>query len=135
MAGQVYVLGANGLLAGTIDFGSDTIKARLFLTSATPNVDSTSMTGLGVTGNDVVLTSKTGPTLDYANDRNVYSCATITFPSQVAGGEVDTIVVFKYVTNDADSIPLAYLPITAVTPNGGDLVITIPSDGLFYLQS
>ena len=130
----IYNKGANGLLDGTIVFSSATIKARLFLTSATGDKDSTFMTALGVTGNDVVLTSKTGPTIDNATDRNIYSCANITFPTQVAGGEVDSIIIFKFVSVDGDSIPIALVPITAVTPNGGDIVVTIPAGGLFYLQ-
>lgn len=135
MAGFVFNAGANGLLAGTIVHASDTIKARLVLTSDSLDKDSTTMTGLGVTGNDVTLASKTGPTIDNTNDRNVYSCGNITFPSQPAGAEVDKIIIFKFVSNDAGSTPIATMDITAVTPNNGDILVTIPSTGSFYLQN
>lgn len=131
--GFVYNEGAEGLQDGTIVWGSDTIKVRPFLTSATGDKDSTVMTGLGVTGNDVTLASKTR-TKDTANDRIVYDAADFTWPTQASGAEVDSYIVFKFVTNDADSIPIALIDMTPVTPNGGDIAITISADGLFRTQ-
>lgn len=131
--GFVYNEGAESLLDGTINWGSDTIKARLFLTSATGDKDSTVMTGLGVTGNDQTLASKTR-TKDTTNDRIVYDAADLTFAAQASGAEVDSMLLFKFVTNDADSVPIALIDITPVTPNGGDIVITVSADGLFRTQ-
>lgn len=133
MAGFVFNRGARDLQNNTIVWASDTIKARLFLTSGTPDKDTTTMTGIGVTGNDVTLASKTF-TEDTANDRIVYDAADFTFTAQAAGSEVSRVVIFKFVTNDAGSTPIAILDITPVTPNGGDITITISANGLFYTQ-
>lgn len=133
MAGFVFNEGAESLLDGTINWSIDTIRARLVLTSETLDKDSTAMTGIGVTGNDVTLASKTR-TKDTTNDRIVYDCADFTFPSQTAGAECDQVVIFKFVTNDAGSTPIAVMDITPVTPNGGDVNVTVSANGLFYTQ-
>ena len=65
------------------------------------------MTGLGLSATDTTLASKTGPTEDTANDRVDYTCGNISFVAVAAGAEVDKIVVFKFVTNDAGSTPIA----------------------------
>ena len=133
---HVFNRGALGLTNATINWTSDTIKARLSLTSeASINKDATSMTGLGLSATDVTLGSKSGPTEDTANDRIDYTCGTISFVAVAAGAEVDKIVVFKFVTNDAGSTPIALVNMSpARTPNGGDINLTISADGLFYLQ-
>jgi hypothetical protein len=127
--------GAESLLDGSINWGSHTIKARLSLTSETPGRDVTAMTSLGLSATDVTLGSKTGPSKNTTTDRVVYSCGNITFSSVAAGPEVDKIIVFRFVTNDADSIPIAVVDISpARTPNGEDINLAISGDGLFYTQ-
>lgn len=134
MAGYVFNRGALGLANRSIDWVNDTIKVRPVLTADTPSKDATSMTGLGVTGNDVTVGSKT-ITEDQANDRVVFDFADPTFPSQPAGGEINKVIVFKFSANDAGSIPIAVCEASAAkTPNGGDLAITLSADGAFYLQ-
>lgn len=132
--GAMFNQGAYQLLNGSINWASDTIKARLSLTSETPDVDADVMTGIGLPATDQTLGSKTGPTLDDANNRVNYDCGDITFTSVAAGAEVNKIIVFKFVTNDAASIPIAIVSITAVTPNGGNIGVTIATAGLFYTQ-
>jgi len=41
-------------------------------------------------------------------------------------------VIFKFVTNDAGSTPIAVLDITEKTPSGADVVVTLPSGAAFY---
>ncbi len=134
MAGFVFNEGAESLLDGSIDWAADTIKVRLVETTDTLNRDDDVMTGLGITTDDITLGSKTGPTKDDATDRVVYSAANPTFTTVPLGAEVDRMIIFKFVTNDADSIPIAVCDITPTTPNGGNIAITIGSPGLFYTQ-
>lgn len=135
MAGYLFNRGALQLLDGTIDFdGADVIKARLSLTSETPNKDADVMTGLGLSATDLTLGSKAGPTLDDTNDRVTFTCGNPTFTAVTAGAEVNKMVVFKFITNDAASIPIAVVEITPITPNGGDIIVTISGSGLFYTQ-
>jgi hypothetical protein len=123
MAGFLFNAGAQGLLAGTINWGSDTIRARLVESSESIDEDATAMTGIGVTGNDQTLGSKAGPTKDDANDRCTLGAGNPTFASQPLGDPVNRVVIFKFSTNDAGSTPIAYVEITEVTPNGGDISV------------
>ena len=107
---HIFNRGALGLTNGTINWTSDTIKARLSQTSESSiNKDATAMTGLGLTATDVTLAGKSGPTEDTANDRIDYTCSTISFVAVTAGPECDKILVFKFVTNDAGSTPIALI--------------------------
>ena len=118
MAAAMYKAGEAGLL-GSIDLTSDTIKARLVTASYTPNATTdTTMTPVGTgTGTDQTLASKT-VTL------GVFDAADITYTAVGAGSAVTAVVIYKFVTNDAGSTPIAYLPLSSsLTPNGGDIVV------------
>lgn len=134
MAGFVFNRGALGLLDGSIDWSADTIKARLVLTSETLSKDSTSMTGIGDTLTDVTLTNKTGPAEDTVNDRTGYDADDPTFSAVASTDPMDQIVIFKFVTNDADSIPITAIDIVEKTPSGADVVVTLASGAAFYTQ-
>jgi hypothetical protein len=134
MAGFIFNEGAHKLLDGSIDWAADTIKVRPILTSASPDIDADVVTGIGITGGDITLGSKTGPTKVDGTNRVSYDAADPTFIAQPLGAEIDSILVFKFVTNDADSIPIAVVDITPVTPNGGNIAITFDAVGIFYTQ-
>lgn len=71
MAYFVYNEGAESLLDGSINWTSDTIKARLIASSATPNKDDTTLaSGYTAIGTDYTLANKTR-TKDDTNDRIV----------------------------------------------------------------
>lgn len=132
----VFNRGALGLLDGSIDWESDTIKARLSRTSESSiSKDATAMTGIGDDAvGDQTLASKAGPTENQSTDRVGYTAGAITFTG-VTGTEVDKVVVFKFVTNDAGSTPIAVFNISpAITPNGGSIQVTPAAAGMFYLQ-
>ena len=133
----VFNRGARDLQNNTIVWGSDTIKARLSRTSETLNKDTTVMTGLGFSGppTDITLASKTF-TEDTANDRIVYDVADFTFTGVAAGAEIDKIIIFKFVTNDAGSTPIVWMPLASpITPGSTiDIVVTVNANGLFYTQ-
>lgn len=131
--GMIFNRGAYGLLNRDIDFENDTIRARLSRTSETLSKDATSMTGLGVTATDLTLAGCIYVE-DLTNDRIVLDANDPTFLAVAAGAEVDKMIVFKFVTNDAGSTPIAVVDITPVTPNGGAIAVTLPADGLAYLQ-
>lgn len=134
MASFVYNEGANGLLSGgTLTWASDTIKARLTASSVTPNKDDTSMTGYTAIGTDQTLGSKT-KTKDTANDRIVFDAADPTWTAVAGGSTVGTVTIFKFVTNDAGSTPIASIDITDTPTNGGDITIQFDANGIFYLQ-
>ena len=137
MAGFIFNEGAYQLLSGGTDWaGGDTIKARLITTAAgAPAVDADVMTGIGSAEASATCTLGTlaGPTKDDVNDLVKYSSANAVFTdAALAIGACNRMAIFKFVTNDADSIPLACVEITEVTPNGGDVTVTCPANGWFY---
>lgn len=126
--------GAKGLTSGgTIDWAADTIKARLVASSFTPDRDDTSMSGYTAIGTDQTLASKT-KTKDTTNDRIVFDAADPVWTAVAGGSTVGWVVIFKFVTNDAGSTPIAVLDITDTATNGGDITITFSANGIFYLQ-
>lgn len=134
MASFVFNRGALNAQNGGLGFTSNTIKARLVSTSESLNKDSTSMTGIGISGYDVTLSGKTGPTEDLVNDRISYDSTDITFTGVTTRPEVNRVVFFKFVTDDAGSIPICCNDIAPVTPNNGDIIVTLDSSGIFYSQ-
>lgn len=134
MASFVTNAGADGLLSGgSITWASDTIMARLVASSATPDKDDTSMTPYTKIGTDQTLATKT-KTKDTTNDLVKFSADAITWTSVAGGSTVGFICIFKFVTDDAGSTPIAVIDVTDTATNGGDLTYTPPANGLFYLQ-
>ena len=136
MASFVYNEAANHLLgtATAISWASDTIKARLTASSVTPNKDDTVMTGYTQIGTDQTLGTKT-QTKDTTNDRIVFDAADSTWTAVAGGSTVGYITIFKFVTNDAGSTPIASIDITDTPTNGGDITVVYDAtNGVFYLQ-
>jgi hypothetical protein len=136
MASFVTNRGARNLLrdgAASITFASDTIKARLVASSFTPTKDDTVLTGYTAIGTDQTLGGKTF-TEDTTNDRIVFDADNPTWTAVAGGSTVGWVAIFKFVTNDADSIPIAIIDVTDTATNGGDITVTFAATGIFYLQ-
>lgn len=132
MASFVYNEGAESLLDGSINWASDTIKARLIASSASPNKDDDDLaSGYTAIGTDQTLGSKTR-TKDDANDRVVYDAADLTFPSVTTGSTVGFCILYK--DDGGNGVPIACLDIADTPTNGGDIGITLSASGAFYLQ-
>jgi hypothetical protein len=135
MAGFLFNEGAHQLAVGTTVWGTSVIRARLVTTVAgAPNKDADVMTGIGSA--EAVQAAKKCD----ANDRISYpTTGNVTFTAAaLAIGACDRMVFYRFATNDADSIPIACVEMTEVTPNGGDVTVTQPTtNGVaawFYLQ-
>jgi hypothetical protein len=138
MASFVTNRGARDLTVGTtgvstIDWNTDTIKARLVASSFTPTKDDTSMTGYTAIGTDQTLTTPTF-TENTTDDRIVYDADNATWTAVAGGSTVGWIAIFKFVTNDAGSTPIAIIDVTDTATNGGDISVTFDAAGIFYLQ-
>lgn len=125
--------GSLDLLSNVIVWASDTIKIRLVPSSVTPDKDNTVMTGLTAIGTDQTLGSKTR-TEDTTNDRIVYDAADPTWTAVAGGSTIGWAVVYKLVTNDADSPPLFVIDLTDTPTNGGDVTIQFSASGIGYVQ-
>lgn len=137
MASFVTNRGARDLSVATggtqITWASDTIKARLVASSFTPDKDNTSMTGYTQIGTDQTLGSKTF-TEDTTNDRIVYDAADSTWTAVAGGSTIGWVVIYKFVSNDAGSTPIAILDVADTATNGSDITVQYAATGLFYLQ-
>jgi hypothetical protein len=133
VASFVYNEGASLLTAGTINWASDTIKARLVASSFTPDRDNTVMTGHTGIGTDQTLGTKT-KTKDTTNDRIVYDAADPTWTAVAGGSTVGSVDIYKFGTNDADSVPICNIDVTDLPTNGSDIVLPLAAAGIFYLQ-
>ncbi len=116
-ASGVYKIGEQGIL-GAIDLTSNTIKARLLTASYTPNFTTdTTMTSVGSgVGTDSVLSGITVT-------NGVFNASVTTFTAPPSGNTVVGAVVYKFTTNDSDSIPIVYIQLTSTITNGGDLQV------------
>jgi len=116
MANAFYDIGLENFTKGLIDLSGATVKVRLLRVSGyTFSAGHTTMTSVaGAVGTDPTLGTKVlaGGTFDAAD---------AVWTAVGAGAAVDCLVVYKFVTNDAGSTPIAYLDGFSVVPNGGDL--------------
>lgn len=103
---------------GQIDLSTHTIKARPMRTSAYTYSAShefvSSLPAAIVT--DVTLGS-------VAASNGTFDAANATFASVPAGAPIDSLAVFRWVTNDADSPLIVYIDGFTVTPNGLDITV------------
>ena len=133
MASFITNRGSLNLQSNSIVWASDTIKARLVPSSVTPDKDNTVMTGLTAIGTDQTLGSKTR-TEDTTNDRIVYDAADPTWTAVAGGSTIGWCIVYKFVTNDGDSVPIAVIDLADTATNGGDITVQFNADGIAYTQ-
>jgi hypothetical protein len=132
MAYFVYNEGAESLLDGSVVWASDTIKARLIASVATPNKDDDDLaSGYTAIGTDQTLGSKTR-TKDDTNDRVVYDAADATWSAVAGGSTVGWCIIYK--DDGGNGVPIAALDITDTPTNGGDITVQFNASGIFYLQ-
>lgn len=146
MANAWYNQAKGRLLNGDLILSSDTIKAMLLKgTSYSFDKDHDAPTDLTPASNEVsggsyarqTLGTKSG-TVDDTNDLGYFSCGTITFSAVPAqgGSNVTALVIYEHVTNDTDSRLIAYFDTGTgfpLTPNGGDITVTIAATGLLKI--
>jgi hypothetical protein len=136
--GFLFNIGSQQFQDGTTVWASAAIRARLVTTAAgAPSKDADVMTGIGSSDSacSVSVTGRTTPATSDARDRTEYSSNNVVFvtvPGTV--GACNRMVFYRFVTNDADSIPLSCVDITEVTPGGGNVTVTMPTNGWFYTQ-
>ena len=145
MASFVYTRAKLQIARGEIIMHSQDIRAMLVKTSGNTTTDTeediTLMNGFATLG-ELVATNYVRKALaneatneDTGNDRAEFDADDIVWSS--LGGETnDTIgalLVYKHVTNDTDSIPIAYIELTDTTTNGGDITVAWNVEGIIQL--
>lgn len=122
------------------NFTSDTFEALLINDAGyVPNPDHDYVADLTPGTNEIAgagysrqtLGTKTR-TIDDGADRIVYDCADFDFGTIAAGENVTAMVVYRFVTNDADSILIAYYPLGTIATTGLSFPVIVNASGLLY---
>lgn len=149
MAAFTYNVAKKALLDATLDFdlpndirvilleaNSDVNPDDATLAAVLARAGTTELSSTGYLRSDGVLTGEV-TSQDDVNDRAEFDAADVTFTavSQLAAETVVAAVLFKFVTTDADSIPIAHIDTGGFpkTPNGSDITITWNAEGILQL--
>lgn len=71
--------------------------------------------------------------IDDTLHRITYDCADPNFGSIAAGDTISAMVLYRFVTNDADSILIGYYDVIDRPTDGNPFIVTIDSSGAAYL--
>lgn len=141
MASHMFNIAKQKIMTGDIDFNLDDIRIALLSTNTTADTENDGVSFVsGITTLDEfdganyvrkALTTE-AVNLDDPNDRAEFDADDVTFTALGAGTRaIDGILLYKHVTNDADSIPIAWLEYTAdKTPDGSDFVVAWDAQGI-----
>ncbi len=131
MANVLYASALEAFLKGEIDLINDTIRIALIDTgvvSFSAAHDYFDDVVAGVIGTPTALASKTVT-------GGVFDSADVSVPS-VSGATVEAAVLYKWSGANATSALIEWIDDATgltLTPNGGDVNITVPSSGWFAL--
>lgn len=131
MSGYDYGL---DLLSG---WASATIKALLVTTSyafnpATQYVSSVVAAEVTVAGYSRQTLTTCARTVDTTAHRIKYTADDPGFGTLTAGETIGGLIVYKFVTTDANSLLIGYLPLTPTATAGAAVDVAFSSDGVFY---
>ena len=145
MASFVYAPAKTGIARATIDLDANDIRVLLVKVAASTTTDTeqdaatiSAFTTLGeLVATNYVRKALTGEVVneDLTNDRAEFDAADVTWTA-LGGAANDTIgaaIIFKFITDDTDSIPIAYIDLTDTTTNGGDITLSWNVEGILQL--
>jgi hypothetical protein len=129
MASNVFTNATKLFGDGDIDWLSDTIRVMLMTSAYTPDLDADIFVAdivadeLSVGGYARVTLANKFSTKDNGNNRTDYGADNPVWAALAAGETIGWAIVFKLVTNDADSPVIAVLDGTDVPTNGGQVTL------------
>lgn len=149
MANFIYNEAKRGLANKEIDLDTDTIKVALLMTNTTADTDrdadtlSAFVTLDECNGASYARQTLNGKALAEVAGASGYVKLTASdsvFATLGAGTRsVQGILVYKHVTNDADSVPIAFIdtvgsgPVLPFNGNGGNITIDWSGDGVIQI--
>lgn len=143
MANVVYNVAKQQLMNGTLDLDTNDIRVLLLTANGDINIDDdtvdavlarASTTEAAATGYARQAIGSEAVTVDDTNDRAVFDGADIVFSGVATGETIVGLIVYKHVTNDTDSIPIAHLDVTPNLPtNGSDITVKWDASGILTL--
>jgi len=143
MSSLVYDIAKAGLFNGAIDLDTNTIKARLVMTNTTCDTENDKTTVSGFTTIDVCdssgYTDKTLSTLTVTNGGTTskWTADNLTWTSlATCTRQVQGVMLYKFVTNDAGSTPIAFIQFSSnKTPDGSDFSVSWDTNGILTITS
>lgn len=144
MANFTYTPAKAEIAKGNIDFVNDDIRVALVMTNTTADTEEDTALMNGFTTLDefdganyarIALASQ-AVNQDDANDRAEFDANDITFSALGAGTRnAQAAIVYKHVTDDTDSIPIAYIDTGGFpfAPNGNDVVVEWNGEGILQV--
>lgn len=144
MADFVYNIAKFQLLNGDLDFNApDDIRMLLLEAATDENPDDVDVQAVLARAGTTELATYTrhtfageGTTQDDANDRAEFDATDAVFSAVVAQNAIVAYVIFKFITDDASSIPIMFVDSATglpLTPNGSDITITWDAQGILQL--
>lgn len=144
MASLVNLPGVQGLLKAD-NWETSGYRARLLMTNTTADTENNAsflssystqdkFNGSGATDN-LALTNKLA-LIDAPNNRNYLDADDTAFGAIGNGTRaIQGVLIFKFVTNDADSVPLVFVQFSSsINPAGGQLTIQWDAGGILQFQ-
>lgn len=143
MASFLYNNAKRGMLAGEIDMNADDIRAALCDSTTTADTEKdkllmnafSTLGELSGTGYGRIALTTEAVNQDDGNNRAEFDADDVAFGT-MDGDNADAvgILLYKHVTNDTDSIPIAWIDTGGfpVTFNGGTFTVTWNVEGIFH---
>jgi len=139
---KVYNPGLLKLLDGTIDFENDTIKLLLVDTNHSftksdefvSDIVANEATNSSGSGYERKTLANASIALDTGNDRVEFDADDISYTA-IDAGTIASAIVYKEVTNDADSPLIADIDFTDLVTNGSDVDLQVNAEGFFYITN
>jgi hypothetical protein len=142
MASVIYTHFKAKSAKGLIDLDADDIRAILVKTTTTVDTepDTEFISGFTTLAEcdaasyaRVALTGETVNT-DTGNDRAEFTASNIVWAALGAGNTLQGVLLYKHVTNDTDSMPIAFIEFSSnFVTNGGGLTVAPNSEGFLQL--
>jgi hypothetical protein len=144
MASFWYTYAKSKIMSGDIDLDTDSIRAALVMTNTTCDTEEDKQLMNAFTTLDEMdganyvrkVLASTAVAADEANDRGEFDADDVTWSSLGAGTrEIAALVIYKHVTDDTDSIPIAYMystdfPFPAV---GATIIVQWDAEGILQV--
>ena len=140
MASFAYIPAKKALWDGTVDLDTHDIRILLVMSNTTADTDNTAATISAIGTLDEMdgagyarqALAAEAVNQDTPNSRAEFDATDVTFTGISNGTrQITGAVIFRFITNDADSIPLFYIDLSPnINPGGGNLVISWNAEGI-----
>ncbi|MDZ4250290.1 MAG: hypothetical protein U0990_09405 [Candidatus Nanopelagicales bacterium] len=139
MASFVFTEAKRALLAGELDLNAHDIRVMLVGSATTADTEEDATTISGFTTLDEFTDASyarkalaaEAVAADNANNRGEFDADDVTWTA-LTGDTAAAMLVFRHVTNDTDSVPIAYIDSGGFpqTPGGANLTIAWNAEGI-----